>query len=599
MVLVIVLLSLACAIDYFIDRQQETPWSVRVLLFLLQLAAIMALSFFWVIHPLLRRPSESELALWVESRMPDLRHRLVTAVQLNELGARTEGMSPELIAVVTREAQRQTSQAHFAGIADARRLGWALALAVPVALGAAIVALAVPVAPALLARQLLVDIPVPRDIYIKAVASERISPSGEPLVLEFLVSGKGAAAGLEGEVRIDPENLPSEEYPLVFSRLTAEGAIYHTEIPASSVDFSYSAFLGDGRKNPAGKVRYVPRPVVTDIQAWTLLPESCGLKPPTGSEEKISRRYDVAQPGADVIAIPSCDVKVQVTMQKPVSAAELRLLAAPRGPVIPLKLDSSGQVASGVFSLTGDIKVHGYEILVTDTHGFPNEPRPRRSIRIVPEEPPHVSLLPVSFPDPSLPVVLEDHIVQGMPIYPGLPIPIAYSCQGRYGLHHAQLLYRFPKKPDSGEGEPAKEEEWAVLDLPEVLQSEKTGPFLPRIGLFANSPPEAQVAFHAMPSPDPYARLGRIEGGGRFLFQTKKLFYRDKPVELKPDDQIEVCVEVFAGKPGDGRPSGRSEARVFSVMSRDDCLLWTFELINEQKRLEDLRQKQESMFRGK
>src|SRR5262245_20044831 len=221
----VVSLALAWAIDYLIDRRQDTPWTVRVMLFLLQLATITLTAFFWIVRPLLRRPSESDLALLVEQRMPHLRHRLVTAVQLNQPGARTEGMSPELIAVVTREAQKQTAQAHFAAVADPRRFCWALSLGGPVVVAALTAILFVPLAPILVARQFLVDLPIPRNIYLESSAPEKVWLSGEPLVLEFKVAGKGVADNLEGELRVDPVDaaLPSEWYSLAFSRWTAEG----------------------------------------------------------------------------------------------------------------------------------------------------------------------------------------------------------------------------------------------------------------------------------------------------------------------------------------------------------------------------------------
>src|SRR5919109_4636545 len=89
-----VMLILACLVDYLIDRVQDTPYSVRALLYLTQMGVASLAIFFWVLWPLIRRPSDSELALWVEEKMPGFRHRLISAVQLNQPSAKTEGMSP-------------------------------------------------------------------------------------------------------------------------------------------------------------------------------------------------------------------------------------------------------------------------------------------------------------------------------------------------------------------------------------------------------------------------------------------------------------------------------------------------------------------------
>jgi hypothetical protein len=204
-----------------------------------------------------------------------------------------------------------------------------------------------------------------------------------------------------------------------------------------------------------------------------------------------------------------------------------------------------------------------------------------------------VTLLPPSFPDPSRAVVLDEDVLEGMPVPPGGAIPIAYTAHGKYGLGQARLLYRFPKKVVSGEM-PAEEAPWEILDLNEVLGGDKTGPFVPQLGRFAKT--TAQVPFHAMPSPDPEHILGRTQGGGRWFFQTEKLFVRGQPVTLKPGDQVEFCVEVFAGRPGDGRPSGRSEPRVVSVVSWDEWDRWCQELRNEEERLRKLDQAQRGVF---
>src|SRR5437660_260871 len=79
-------LAVACLIDWLVDLRREIPIVLRVFLFafqaLLWLFALMALGV-----GLTRRPSDAEVALWVEEKMPSLAHRLISAVQLNRLGA--------------------------------------------------------------------------------------------------------------------------------------------------------------------------------------------------------------------------------------------------------------------------------------------------------------------------------------------------------------------------------------------------------------------------------------------------------------------------------------------------------------------------------
>lgn len=582
-----------CLLDYAIDRSQDTPASVRVLLFVLQVAVASGFGFVFLIRPLMRRPSESELALWVEETLPAFQHRLITAVQLNRPGARTEGMSPELIAVVTHEAEVQARQAAFAALADHRRLAWSAGLAAPVLASALLILVLVPLAPILLARQFLADLEVPRNVHVESI-SRTVWPSGERVVLEFRATGEAIDEHLQGEVVLDPVGQSRVRYPLRFARFVKGAAIYAAQVPPSSDDFVYHAYLGDGRKNRAGEVRFVPRPVVTEIAAWVQLPVSCGIKPAAKQDDLSSRRYEVPQIGGDLAAIPGSAARLRIKLQKPVELAEIHLLGAHSGESIRLQLDDTGRGATGTFPLSKALT--GYQIFVVDEHGFGNQPAPRRSIKIVPEEPPRVTLLPVSFPDPSAAVVFEEDVLEGMPLPPGGPLPIAYTCEHPYGLGQARLLYRFPQKMASGEMS-GEEEPWHPLELNEIQGTPQTGPFLPQLGRFAKS--RSQVPFHAVPSPDPQQILGRTLGGGRFVLQTEKLFAQGRQVTLKPGDQIEICVEVFAGKPGDGRPSARSEPRVISIVSWDDWDQWRRDVQAEEERLRKLDQKQRGVFDGK
>jgi hypothetical protein len=97
-------LALACLTDWSIDRWQDTPWALRTALFGAQVLLWLVLAAFLIVRPLARRLGDSRLARYVEERVPGLGHRLVSAVELNAPGAATAGMSPELIAAVTRQA---------------------------------------------------------------------------------------------------------------------------------------------------------------------------------------------------------------------------------------------------------------------------------------------------------------------------------------------------------------------------------------------------------------------------------------------------------------------------------------------------------------
>jgi hypothetical protein len=603
--LVVTLLLLAGLTDWLLDRAEESPWAIRVALLVFQVFAATAALIAFVLVPPFRRLSNSTLALWVEDKNPPLQHRLISAVQLNRRGADTEGMSPELIAKVTGEAETEAAAIDFIGVADHRRFRRSAAVATLALIAAVLPFLLWPaVASVLLARQFLGNAEIPRSVYLENV-SDDVWPSGEKVTLRFLAHGDGVDPVLVGEVQVEPEGGPRDRYPLAFEKIAQGGAAHFTTtVPPLTTNFRYRARLADGRTRKPGLARFEPRPVVVEQHAAVVLPEFCGVKPSGG-------RYEQPQPRGDVVAIPGSAVRVAVKIQKPVTLALARILGVETDGTRPapairetvirsvaMMPNDDGTEADVLFDLLpGET---AYQIVLEDKYGFDNRPPPRRVIRIVPEEPPQVYLLREVFPPGDRFVsagLAEDFEVEGMPVPPGGSIRIGYSCTGAYGLGQARLLFRVLKKLESGEAE-AKEEPWHVLPLPELTGTPLTGAFDPRRGVFENSGPRDQVPFHAVPSPDPEKILGRTLGGGRFDFKTTgipdgKGGYRD----LRPGDQIEFCVEVFADKNVDaGRPFARSETRVKTIVSLPEFARWIDDTLQEESRIRKLDAQQRGVF---
>ena len=239
----------------------------------------------------------------------------------------------------------------------------------------------------------------------------------------------------------------------------------------------------------------------------------------------------------------------------------------------------------------------GYRIIVTDEYGFVNTPPPRRTVRLVPEEPPQVALLKEQFPpsvDDSLSKNAEDFVVEGMPLPVGGSIPIAYTASGTYGLGQARLIFRVLKKVESGNDDPGDQKP-IILPLQEVAGNERAGPFDPRLGAFENSSPKDQIFFHAIADGNP---LPRTLGGGRFDFKTTGIpDGQGGLLNLKVGDQIEYCIEVLADKTGSpDRPSARSETRVKTVVSSDDLNRWLTDNFQEAQRIRQLDLKQRGLF---
>jgi hypothetical protein len=403
----------------------------------------------------------------------------------------------------------------------------------------------------------------------------------------------------------------ADRYPLKFIKQDGEEAIFGAEVPPAYNNILYSARLADGRTRYPSEMQLVPRPVVAKNAAWVLLPEFCGTRPEGG-------RYEVPQPRGDVIGIPGSKVRIQFELAAPTHKGWLELRGpekvdekpgeedvssaeVPKGEPIPMaiKQTDAGYVAEATFDLVQGLS--GYRMIVKDEHGFDNKPKPRRAIRLVPEDPPTVALLRDTFSDGA------SFDVEGMPVplfkkdqKKRSQIRIPYVCFGAYGLGKAQVLYRVLREHESGK-EPEEEEAWVRAPLPEVRPDRTAGAFDLKTGTFQNTGDGQPVPFHAMPADDP-RQLGRTRGGGRVHLDINGLIdSKGNPRQLKSGDRIEYCIEVYAQhrEPAMSTPFARSETRVTQVLDEKAFLAWFQALQDEDQRVKDLEKKQKGIFERK
>jgi hypothetical protein len=159
----VVALFAAALLDWTIDRWTDTPSALRVLLLLAQLGLWAGSAWILVLKPWLAPWEDRDVALWVEERSPELGHRLITAVQLNRPGADTKGMSPELVAAVTRQAEEAARAQDFSAKVERKRLSPRdVRLAAGVGLATLLALLSPSTSAALLARVFLANVDIPR-----------------------------------------------------------------------------------------------------------------------------------------------------------------------------------------------------------------------------------------------------------------------------------------------------------------------------------------------------------------------------------------------------------------------------------------------------
>ncbi|MCS6975978.1 MAG: hypothetical protein NZM31_03060 [Gemmatales bacterium] len=636
--LAVVVFLFACGIDWLADRFQETPLGLRRFLLLAQAVFWGASLAVFVLWPLTRDLSDERLALWAEERIPDLGHRLISTVQFHRWGADLSGMSPALIAVTTWETEELVRPWNLADLADSRRLRWSgrLALGTLAVIAVALLIAGPETLTVLARRQFLAQEPIPRSISL-ASATPPVWPSGENVTLRFHVYRKPTPWGWpsQGKVRVYPEGGETEELVLRPAHFASDQeAVYEATVPAMTTDFRFRAWLGDGRMDEPGHVRFEPRPAVRKLEAWVQLPSYIGPRP-DGSP------YEEYQPRGEITGLFGSSARIRFETQKPILEATVEVLGHPAPEVlawlpiqslqppavalgsawdfyprlmaldlagkistltaeaqnelgpewvrreVPVRLAEDKQGGEAVFDLRPSETA--YRVVVRDEYGFRNADPPRRGLSLRYDEPPVVELLPEHFIAAVGEPLSAETEVEGKPIPltpGGAKVRIAYRAQDPYGLSRARLRYRIVRKEDPDNPTP-----WFRLPLDEVQAGEGVGPFDRNQGAFVNSGLDDQIEFYAEPSRDPHAVPGRQDGGGRFDFQVGAL-------GLRVGDMIEFYVEVEDFNPDPERRVGRSEVRRKQIVTPFELTQWLLNKAEHERRLRDLERRQRAVPTG-
>jgi hypothetical protein len=632
-------LAAACLADWLYDRYADVPFALRLLATGGQVALAAGLFVVLVVRPWLAAPPVDDLALRAEKAIPEFDHRLVTAIQLNRAGAKTAGMSPALIAEVTREAGEMAARHRLTRLIDYRPVMWGLAAAAPLVLGWAVfAAVNFDLASILLKRQALLTADIPRSVRLENVTQE-VWPSGAEAVIKYRVSGEWTEA-LTGYAFVVPDGNPEETYTLAFDSKADDGtAIFAAKLPPASVGFTFTARLRDGRTRRPGRVEFEPPPQVKDIEAALLLPSYLGTRSAVVGGKEVPVPYERFQPKGEIAnALPQSGIRVEAKFNKRVVKATLTPIERGDGnkevdgrALAPDELADDGQSAGWTFPYTP--RMIGYRIDLTDARGFTSPAPARRGIGKQPDEPPVVEFKKESTrnPDPTAfdgkgdPRVYEwDSMpVAYRPTGNGDgetgPIQVTYYTRSEFGVGKVNLAYRvIPKGLDPQSvpealraiQHPKQDPAGRVfsrLQLSKVRADlAKVGRWVPDLGLFEKSfaglgrfdRPKVQVEFYPLPSPNPATEPGELEAGGRYNFQTdglRKTRPDGTPGKLEVGDAVEIYVEVFDKYSGwleargmPPRPAGYTRgARVKPIVTEDEAFALTRARDEQQRRLQD------------
>ncbi|MFQ3592518.1 MAG: hypothetical protein SNJ82_04920 [Gemmataceae bacterium] len=547
------LLLLCCSIDWWVDRWEDTPYPLRVALLAIQAFTLLG-GLVFLGFSLTNRLTADALALWIEDRIPTLGHRLISALQLNRPGADTRGMSPDLIAATTAQAEQLAAQVDLNQVCDGRRYRWAAwTLGFLLVVTLLLYGWMPELWTTLVGRQFLQPWPIPRQVQLEN-ASVPIWPVGETAQVTIAALGVAEDTALTGLVRIFTQRGTTYDLPLL-----REGPFFVAQVPAGETDFSFRAWLGDGRLAEPGHIRYAPRPVVQTLRAWVRLPTHVISRPD-------GRPFEELQRGGDVqFRLEESKLRVEITSEVPLQSAQLAFEGLANPPARQsLRVAPDGHSAQGLFDLPAmnltDTRA-AYALYLKSRDNLDGTDIARRGLRRVPLELPEVTLLPETFYKPGDPGTAEDWEVEGIPVLVGERFRTEYRASHRYGISHARMMYRIlPVGSDEGEASRLDDSQFTPLPL--------GGGRKPR----SEVPEALRRELELLPSDDVDQPTG-LEARGQYDFAIGTLPNGRGGVGLRPGDRIQFYIEVFSRAAPDG-PPGRSILREKEVVDAKSYFTW-------------------------
>ncbi len=123
---IILILAILCAsllFAFLFNTLATLSVPVRVFLSGLFLLTLSGSIFFFILRPLLLKPTLEKLALKVEEKYPHLQDRLISALQLQkQFQANPEGYSLDMIEAVGYQADKISRDLDFKAVVDKRNL---------------------------------------------------------------------------------------------------------------------------------------------------------------------------------------------------------------------------------------------------------------------------------------------------------------------------------------------------------------------------------------------------------------------------------------------------------------------------------------------
>ncbi len=390
---------------------------------------------------LLEDARDDYFAALVEEKHPELRNRLINALQL---GRGTEPGSKRIIEEIVADAAKATRDLDFADCLDrrpVRRAATATVVSVVVIVGL----LLFPRFANAMSRVLL--------------PFAEIAPYTETRIVADSIQPKAGARFPEGSdvevavevagvvpttARLHVRSKDGKTRTLPMASQPRKPNVFHAKLPEVDQSFSFVIAAGDARSNERS-IEIVRRPQVDSLQITYRLPpyaRRLGLRPDqtgSGPGETVGTESQPTSNG-EIVSLPGATVELTLVVTKPLREAVLRTES---GAVIELLKGKDATTWNGSFVLWSDaiakqpheVGIEGrfvkaptrYQVRLVDTDGYDNGDSLWHSVTLVKDQPPQVTIT-----KPGKDVQLR----------PSESLEIAVTARDDFGLAATKVLFR-------------------------------------------------------------------------------------------------------------------------------------------------------------
>ncbi len=414
---------------YVLDSTFELSDVLRFLFLIALVTVFFLVLYSTVIRPLLRTPTEPQLARYLEEKHPDLEDRLVTAVELGD--APSSLVSPQILERLLEDARLHIEPLNLQKAVQARR---------PLLLGAAA-----------MAATLLLGTLIFHDFSAFSLKLDRIfTPWKFPTVkprpsLSVQPGDARVPAGSAQQVLAEVNGFSAEHVSLYFSEragwekvemeATSEPGVYVYDFFDLNQDTRYYV-KADDKLSEIFAFRVYTAPKIKRVDVIYTYPEYTGLKP--------RREID----GGDIWAPEGTKVTIRAVADKPLASAQVRLGEKQKLRTV-VRADT---LLTASFDVTRDTY---YAIEVTDIDNLTNSPPPEFYVHALADQPPTLS---VEWPGRDVKATMVEEVPIRIRIqddYSKPSVTLAYTVNGEAEKRVPLRLH--PVAPNRDDEEPGVE----------------------------------------------------------------------------------------------------------------------------------------------